>query len=116
MYTVLLFVHVLVALLLIALVLMQQGKGADAGAAFGSGASATVFGARGAASFLSRTTSVLATAFFAVSLLLAYAMTMTSSPQSVVKTEVSVSDKPDKLVSPKVSDIPQPDQATTNKK
>lgn len=116
MYTILLFVHVLVALLLIALVLMQQGKGADAGAAFGSGASATVFGARGAASFLSRVTSALATAFFAVSLLLAYAMTTMSTPQSVVKSEVSVSDKPDKLAPSKVSDIPQPDQTTTDKK
>lgn len=68
----LLVAHVLMAVGLIALVLLQQGKGADSGAAFGSGASATMFGARGSASFLSRATSVLATVFFANSLLLAH--------------------------------------------
>ena len=64
--------HVFLAIALIALVLLQQGKGADAGAAFGSGASATVFGARGAANFLSRLTAVLAATFFLTSLTLAY--------------------------------------------
>jgi preprotein translocase subunit SecG len=64
--------HVLVSLLIIGLVLLQRGKGADAGAAFGSGSSGTVFGAKGAANFLSRSTAVLATLFFATSLGLAY--------------------------------------------
>ena len=67
-----LVVHTLVALLVIVLVLMQRGKGADAGAAFGAGASGTVFGARGSASFFSRATAVLATLFFVTSLGLAY--------------------------------------------
>jgi len=62
---------VLLGLGVIGLVLMQQGKGADAGAAFGSGASGTVFGAQGSASFLSRTTAVLALLFFSTSLGLA---------------------------------------------
>ena len=70
--TLLVVFHVLLAAGLIGLVLIQHGKGADAGAAFGSGASATVFGARGAASFLTRATSVLATLFFLTSLALAY--------------------------------------------
>ncbi len=70
--TVLTVVHLLLALGLIGLVLLQHGKGADAGAAFGSGASATVFGSRGSANFLSRTTGVFAAAFFATSLALAY--------------------------------------------
>jgi preprotein translocase subunit SecG len=70
--TVLLSSHVFIALLLIALVLFQRGKGADAGTGFGAGASATVFGSRGSANFLSRTTAVLATMFFASSLGLAY--------------------------------------------
>jgi len=70
--TLLVVLHVLLAVGLIGLVLMQHGKGADAGAAFGSGASATVFGARGATSFLSRATSILATLFFLTSLALAY--------------------------------------------
>ena len=60
----------LVALLIIIFVLLQRGKGAETGAAFGSGASGTVFGARGSANFLSRITAVLATLFFATSLIL----------------------------------------------
>ncbi len=72
MQTLILIVHVLVSIALIVLVLLQQGKGADAGAAFGSGASATVFGARGSTSFLSRMTAVLAAVFFITSLSLAY--------------------------------------------
>ena len=71
MQTFLLVIHVLLSISLIALILLQQGKGADAGAAFGSGASGTVFGSKGSASFLSRTTAILATLFFAVSLALA---------------------------------------------
>jgi preprotein translocase subunit SecG len=64
--------HVIVALLIIGTVLLQQGRGADAGAGFGGGASNTVFGARGTASFLSRTTAILAALFFSTSILLAY--------------------------------------------
>jgi preprotein translocase subunit SecG len=67
-----LIAHTLIALSIIALVLLQRGKGADAGAAFGAGASGTVFGSRGSGSFFSRATAVLATAFFASSLTLAY--------------------------------------------
>jgi preprotein translocase subunit SecG len=72
MHTFLVVVQVLVAVSLIGLVLIQHGKGADAGAAFGSGASGTVFGSRGAANFLSRVTAGLAFVFFASSLALAY--------------------------------------------
>ena len=60
--------HTIIALLIIVLVLLQRGKGADAGAAFGSGASGTVFGASGSSNFFSRATAVLATLFFASSL------------------------------------------------
>jgi len=70
MYNIILVLHVIVAVALVVLVLLQQGKGADAGAAFGSGASGTVFGSRGAANFLTRTTAVLATLFFLLSLAL----------------------------------------------
>ena len=70
--TMVLIVHTVIALLIIVLVLMQRGKGADAGAAFGSGASGTVFGARGSSNFFSRTTAILAAAFFVSSLSLAY--------------------------------------------
>ncbi len=72
MQTILLLVHVLAALGMIGLILMQHGKGADAGAAFGSGASATVFGSQGSASFVTRLTAGLATLFFITSLSLAY--------------------------------------------
>ncbi|NKF22638.1 preprotein translocase subunit SecG [Solimonas marina] len=72
MYTILVIVQVLAAVGLVGLILIQHGKGADAGAAFGSGASGTVFGSRGSANFLSRATAWLATVFFCVSLALAY--------------------------------------------
>ena len=84
MYTFLVVVQVIAAIALIVLVLLQQGKGADAGAAFGSGASSTVFGARGSANFLSRTTAWLAAVFFSVSLALAYVVHGQSAPKSVV--------------------------------
>jgi preprotein translocase subunit SecG len=75
--------HTLIALLIIVLVLLQRGKGADAGAAFGAGASGTVFGARGSGSFFSRATAVCATAFFVTSLTLAYLTSQnTSAPTS----------------------------------
>jgi preprotein translocase subunit SecG len=69
---IILIIHTLIALSIIALVLLQRGKGADAGAGFGAGASGTVFGARGSGSFFSRMTAVMATAFFISSLTLAY--------------------------------------------
>ncbi|WP_281984032.1 preprotein translocase subunit SecG [Azonexus hydrophilus] len=72
LFSVVLTVHILVALAIIGLVLMQHGKGADMGAAFGSGSSGSLFGASGSANFLSRTTAVLATVFFLTSLSLAY--------------------------------------------
>ena len=68
-------VHVLVALAIIGLVLLQHGKGADMGSGFGGGASSSLFGATGSANFLSRTTAVLATLFFLSSLGLAYVAT-----------------------------------------
>ena len=70
-----LVVHVVAALAIIGLVLLQHGKGADMGAAFGSGSSGSLFGATGSANFLSRTTAVLAAIFFATSLGLAYVAT-----------------------------------------
>ncbi|WP_293372941.1 preprotein translocase subunit SecG [Nevskia sp.] len=84
MYTILVVLHVLVSIALIGLVLMQHGKGADAGAAFGSGASGTVFGARGSANFLTRVTAWLAAAFFILSLALAYIVHGRSNSESVV--------------------------------
>ena len=84
MYTILVVLHVLVSIALILLVLIQHGKGADAGAAFGSGASGTVFGARGSANFLTRVTAWLAAAFFVLSLALAYIVHGRTGGDSVV--------------------------------
>ncbi|MDQ5939302.1 MAG: preprotein translocase subunit SecG [Pseudomonadota bacterium] len=94
MYQVIIVIHVLLGLGVVGLVLMQQGKGADAGAAFGTGSSGSVFGAQGAASFLSRTTAILAALFFTTSLGLA----VMNSQQSVAK---------DLIINPKVEqDVP----------
>src|ERR1700740_1824676 len=70
--TIVLAVQMLSAIGMIGLILLQHGKGADIGAAFGSGASGSLFGASGSANFLSRTTAILAGVFFACTLLLAY--------------------------------------------
>ncbi|MCE3284318.1 MAG: preprotein translocase subunit SecG, partial [Steroidobacteraceae bacterium] len=78
--------HVLLAGAIVGLVLLQRGKGADAGAGFGAGASGTVFGSRGSASFLSRTTAVLATLFFLTSLGLSYLFSQQKQPTSVFDT------------------------------
>ncbi len=72
MYQVIIVIHILLGLSIVGLILMQQGRGADAGAGFGGGASGSVFGAQGAASFLSRMTAILATLFFITSLGLAW--------------------------------------------
>lgn len=70
MYEILIVVYLVVALGLIGLVLIQQGKGADMGASFGAGASATLFGSSGAGNFLTRATAILATLFFVISIFL----------------------------------------------
>jgi preprotein translocase subunit SecG len=86
LYNILTIVLIIVAMLLIGLILLQQGKGADAGAAFGSGASGTVFGAAGSANFLSRTTGILAAIFFILALGMAYlARHNTAVAKSVVE-------------------------------
>ena len=85
LHTIVLIAHVGIALLIIGLVLLQRGKGADAGTGFGAGASGTVFGARGSATFFSRATGVLATLFFVTSLALAYLATQRVAPTSLLE-------------------------------
>jgi preprotein translocase subunit SecG len=84
---ILLFIHVVLSAAIIGLVLLQRGKGADAGAGFGSGASGTVFGARGSSTFFSKLTAVLATCFFVTSLSLAYIAShrTNTAPKSLVE-------------------------------
>ena len=117
MYQALMIVHVLIALAIIGLVLLQQGRGADAGAGFG-GASNTLFGARGAASFLSRTTAVFAALFFVTSLVLAYLAgnpdNKTPDIMDVPQTESSQRDLPPVTEEPPAankSDLPAPTEA-----
>jgi preprotein translocase subunit SecG len=88
--TLALIAHVLIAASIMGLVMLQKGKGADAGAGFGAGASGTVFGARGSANFLSRTTAVMATLFFASSLGLAYLNGNRPVVTSILDSEIAV--------------------------
>jgi len=86
-FQIILVIHVLLALGLVGLILIQHGKGADAGAAFGSGAAGSVFGARGAHSFLYKLTAVLAISFFVTSISLAY---FASNERSATETDQSI--------------------------
>ena len=84
LYSILVAIDVLLAIGIIGLILIQHGKGADVGAAFGSGASGTVFGSQGSASFLTRITAILATLFFVNSLALAYLASNRPVAESVI--------------------------------
>ena len=123
METILLVVHVMLSLAIITLVLLQRGKGAEAGAALGGGggggASGSVFGAQGSSNFLSRSTAVLATVFFISSLVLAYMASNRVAPSSVTESvlieqkqapalnDVPVMDAPaEQSDVPPVSDVP----------
>lgn len=109
MDTILVIVHLFLAIGLIGLILIQHGKGADAGAAFGSGASATVFGASGSANFLSRATGVLALAFFVTSLALAWFAMNTAKDAGLMIGEAPVAPAEVTIEQPvaATSDIPQ---------
>ena len=102
-----LVLHVLTALAVCGFVLLQHGKGADMGAAFGSGSSGSLFGAAGSANFLSRTTAILATVFFVTSVALTYFGSQHGVPQGVMEKGVM-----ERVVPPKPSDVPAPAPAT----
>ncbi|EOX4928294.1 preprotein translocase subunit SecG [Vibrio alginolyticus] len=112
MFSVLLVIYLLAALGVIGLVLIQQGKGADMGASFGAGASNTVFGAGGSGNFLTRTTAILATVFFIVSLLLGRMSTHQTESQWVDPTlgqpvVEQVEDAASEVPAPAGDEIPQ---------
>ena len=107
LHMVILVFHVVVGVMIIGLVLVQRGKGAETGAAFGSGASATVFGAKGSANFLSRSTAVLAAIFFSTSLGLAYL----GSERPVAK---SIIEQPATSGTPAASPAPGGEPASTS--
>jgi preprotein translocase subunit SecG len=102
--TVLIGVHFLIAVALIGFILMQHGKGADMGAAFGSGASGSLFGAAGSANFLSRTTAILATVFFLSSLGLTYLATNHEAARDLMQQGVAPKVP---ATAPKAGDLPQ---------
>jgi preprotein translocase subunit SecG len=112
-FQIILIIHVLLALSLVALILMQHGKGADAGAAFGAGASGSVFGARGANSFMYKLTASVAIGFFITSLSLAYLATNevnADNEETSIMEQAIPSDIP--MISPLsiesgISDIPE---------
>ena len=99
METLLLVIHVLAALALVGLVLLQHGKGADVGAAFGSGASGSVFGSAGSANFLSRTTAILAVVFFVTSLGLTYFSSRKTDSKGVITRPVQEKSLPAQIPS-----------------
>lgn len=107
-------IHVILAVVLIVLVLLQQGKGADMGAAFGSGSAGSLFGASGSATFLSRTTSVIATLFFITSMSLTYLTMHQTEDLGIMGLVDQVEEKQDESVTdlqkivPDVEEIPVP--------
>lgn len=103
MYQILVTVHLFVCIVLIGLVVLQQGKGAEAGAAFGSGASQTVFGSQGSANFLTRSTSILATLFFLICLGLTFLSVQANKKETTLDLS-TVSQK--KSVAPVNPDVP----------
>lgn len=99
--------YLVVAIILIGFILMQQGKGADAGASFGAGAAGTVFGSAGSANFLSRTTAILAVIFFTISLVIGNLNSHNVAPKSQFEDLSGVEQKAVEPVKTENSDIPQ---------
>ena len=111
METIVVVVHVIVAIGIVGLVLLQQGKGADAGASFGAGASQTVFGASGTGNFLVRATTVGATIFFITSLSLAVFAKNQSTLGGAANSPLANEALLQEVAVPIVSDVPQLDEA-----
>lgn len=105
METLILIIHVLAAASVIGLVLLQHGKGADMGAAFGSGTSGSLFGVSGSANFLSRATAIAVAIFFVTSILLAYMAGHKAELNSVVKSQPI--DTKTQIVAPKAPAVPE---------
>ena len=106
-----LVIHVVAALGIIGLVLIQHGKGADVGAAFGSGASGTVFGATGSANFLSRATAIMALVFFLTSLGLTYFSSRKADPSGVMADQPAPAQSAPAQIPPPGVPAPVPPQA-----
>ena len=106
-----LVLHLLAAIAVCGFVLLQHGKGADMGAAFGGGSSGSLFGASGSANFLSRSTAVLATVFFLTSVGLTYLGSQRGAPTGVMEKGVmerALPAKPSDVPAPRSTDVPAP--------
>jgi len=112
MESILVVVHLFLAIGLVGLILIQHGKGADMGAAFGAGASASVFGARGASNFLSRTTGILAALFFITSLTLAYFAMQATEPETLMEGAQPAAVEVAEPEVPVVGDLPSVPEVT----
>lgn len=113
MDSIILAAHVIISLLLVGLILIQHGKGADAGAAAlggggggGGGASSSLFGSQGSASFLSRSSAILAAAFFATSLTLAYFSTSPKTVESVTQSVIETVSEPVETIPADLPELP----------
>lgn len=116
LFPLVLSLHILIGLAVIGLVLIQHGKGADMGAAFGSGASGSLFGASGSANFMSRTTGILAAAFFLTSLSLSFMATnRVKAPVSVMDT-VKTEAPPAAPAQASTTEVPVPSTQPTDSK
>ncbi|MDA8622023.1 preprotein translocase subunit SecG [Psychrosphaera sp.] len=114
MYEILIVVYLIIAIALVGLILIQQGKGADMGASFGAGASATLFGSNGSGNFLTKTTTFLATAFFILSIFLG-SMTANSVKKEDAFSDLSVPTETAPAMEMEVpSDIPMGDTQESN--
>ena len=117
MYEILLVSFLVVAIALVMLILIQHGKGADMGASFGTGASATVFGSTGSGNFLTRTTAVLAMLFFSIALALAFMTTHKNKGVEDTASKIEKSQKVIKAEKPKINTgIPSIDTEVTSDK
>ena len=115
-FTLVLVVDVIVAVCIIGLVLLQHGKGADVGAAFGSGASGSLFGASGSANFLSRTTAILAVIFFLTTFVLSYMVTHKPTTRSGALDTVKErpAEAPAAPAAPAAGKAPEPEKSKAN--
>ena len=109
--SILLVSQVILSISLIVLVLMQHGKGADAGAAFGSGASSTVFGSRGSGNFLSKATAIIATLFFIVCMALTYVASNRVGSDSASESVTTMQSDTNQVLGAEGSDLPPSDGA-----
>ncbi len=115
-------IHVIAAVVMVVMVLLQQGKGADMGAAFGSGSAGSVFGASGSANFMSRTTALIATVFFCTSLGLTYISTNRTEDAGVMgrmgeliessETQSTLTEAESEEAEELVSEIPEPEDSS----